>query len=184
MRYKYVLIMVLAATIIFVLSGCANLFGPSPNQLANDLLSKLFTASATEVVYVKTMDATLTTEASELLDSVKHLLKPSGYPTPTITLKNVTDYSTKFIYLVQNPPTFVEKVYMIEVLATYGTGSSATSTALMLPMVTIKDVAKKAFFFAVYYEGTTPKFYPIVPYATRPIPNVDIVLHRSSIQTF
>ncbi|MEN3008709.1 hypothetical protein [Pseudothermotoga sp.] len=163
MRYKYVAVVILTITIIFVLSGCTDLFGPSPNQLASDLLSKLFTASATEVIYLVTADATLITEANRLHNIVKGSLKPSGYPTPTIAVKGVVDYSTKS-YLVQNPPTFIDKVYMIEVLATYGTGSSATSTALMLPMVTIKNVAKKAFFFAVYYEGTTPKFYPGVPF--------------------
>lgn len=162
MKYKHVFVAILAVAISFGLFGCADLFGPSPNQLASDLLSKVFTASATEVIYVQTEDATLTSGAVNLLDFVKALLKPTGYPTPTITVKAVADYSTKLNYNVQNPPTFVDKIYMIEVLAVYGTGSSATSTASMLPMVTIKNVAKKGFFFAVYYdEASDTKYYPL-----------------------
>lgn len=167
MKYKYVFVTILVVVISFVLFGCTDLFGPSPNQLASDLLSKVFTASATEVVYVRTEDATLTSGAVNLLDFVKYLLKPTGYPTPTITVKTVTDYSAKLTYNIQNPPTFIEKVYMIGILAVYGTGSSATSTALMLPMVTIKNTAKKGFFFAVYYdEASETKYYP--PYTSSP----------------
>lgn len=162
MKYRHVFVVISAVAIIFVLFGCADLFGPSPNQLASDLLSKVFTASATEVVYVQTEDATLTSAAVNLLDFVKALLKPAGYPTPTITVKAVVDYSAKLTYDVQNPPTFIDKVYMVEILATYGTGSSATSTASMLPMVTIKNVDKKGFFFAVYYdEASNTKYYPL-----------------------
>ncbi|KAF2958367.1 hypothetical protein AS159_01295 [Thermotoga sp. Ku-13t] len=75
------------------------------------------------------------------------------------------DYSADakpFPYLITGKPDFVDKVYMVEIVAS----SQATTTSITLPMITVKGVPNKGFFFAVYYEGTNLRVYPssLIPF--------------------
>lgn len=161
MKYRYVVLSMVALLIALTLSGCADLFGTSPTAMAKDLISKLFTAPATELVYVKpATDTGLINVADGIVDVLREIMTYAHTATPTLNVKAVTDYSSdaKWLpYLITGKPDFVDKVYMVEIVAS----TSATSICVTWPMITVKGVANKGFFFAVYYEGATPTFYPL-----------------------
>jgi hypothetical protein len=138
-----------------------DLFGKSPTQLAKDLLDIVFTASATELVYIPTDDATTTTldYASDVVNFVRGFLTFGGTATPTkIEVTNVVEYTNYKFYQVSGAPNFVDKVYMINIALTY----SATKVATEIPMITIEieNVSNKAYFFTVYLDNEQPTLYP------------------------
>lgn len=161
MKYRYVVLSMVALLIMLTLSGCMDLFGTSPTTMAKDLISKLFTDPATELVYVEpATDTDLINVADIIVGGLRQIITFGYTATPTLNVKAVTDYSTdaKWVpYLITGKPDFVDKVYMVEIVAS----SQATTTSITLPMITVKGVANKGFFFAVYYEGATPTFYPL-----------------------
>ncbi|WP_448532363.1 hypothetical protein [Pseudothermotoga sp.] len=161
MRYgRLVFVSVVAVTLI--LAGCTmlDLFGKSPTQLAKDLLGVVFTASATELVYIPTNNATNSTlleYASDVVNSVRQFLRFDGTATPTkIEVIDVVDYTKYKFYQVSGAPNFVDKVYMINLALTY----SATKVATEIPMITIENVRNKAYFFTVYLVSGQPTLYP------------------------
>ena len=162
MRYgRLVFVSVVAVTLI--LAGCTmlDLFGKSPTQLAKDLLDVVFTASATQLVYIPTDDATTSTLslANGVAQFVRGFLRFGDTATPTkIEVIDVVEYTNYKFYPVSGAPNFVDKVYMINLALTY----PATKVATEIPMVTIKNVPNKAYFFTVYLEGATPTVYPIL----------------------
>jgi len=159
-RYgRLVFVSVVAVTLI--LAGCTmlDLFGKSPTQLAKDLLGIVFTASATELVYIPTNDATTSTlnYASGVVSFVRGFLRFGGTATPTkIEVTNVVEYTNYKFYQVSGAPSFVEKVYMINLALTY----SATKVATEIPMITIQNVRNKAYFFTVHLVSGQPTLYP------------------------
>ena len=159
MRYgRLVFVSVVAVTLI--LAGCTmlDLFGKSPTQLAKDLLVIVFTASATELVYIPTNHATTSTlnYASDVVSFVRQFLTFGGTATPTIQVTNVVEYTNYKFYQVSGAPSFVDKVYMINLALTY----SATKVATEIPMITIKNVRNRAYFFTVYLVSGQPTLYP------------------------
>ena len=160
MRYgRLVFVSVVAVTLI--LAGCTmlDLFGKSPTQLAKDLLDVVFTASATELVYIPSSDATTSTLdlANDIAQFVRTFLRFGDTATPTKReVIDVVEYTNYKFYPVSGAPNFVDKVYMINLALTY----PATKVATEIPMVTIKNVPNKAYFFTVYLEGATPTVYP------------------------
>jgi hypothetical protein len=140
-----------------------DLFGKSPTQLAKDLLDIVFTASATELVYIPTNDATTSTldYASGVVDFVRGFLTFGGTATPTkIEVTNVVEYTNYKFYQVSGAPNFVDKVYMINIAVTYGETTQATKVATEIPMITIQNVQNKAYFFTVYLDNDQPTLYP------------------------
>lgn len=160
MRYgRLVFVSVVAVTLI--LAGCTmlDLFGKSPTQLAKDLLDIVFTASATQLVYIPTNDATTSTlgYANGVVSFVRQFLTFGGTATPTkIEVTNVVEYTNYKFYQVSGAPNFVDKVYMINLALTY----SATKVATEIPMITIENVQNKAYFFTVYLVSGQPTLYP------------------------
>ncbi|WP_448516129.1 hypothetical protein [Pseudothermotoga sp.] len=163
MRYgRLALVSVVVVTLI--LAGCTmlDLFGKSPTQLAQDLLGIVFTASATQLVYIPSNDATTSTLdlANGVAQFVRGFLRFSDTATPTkIEVIDVVEYTNYKFYQVSGAPNFVDKVYMINLALTY----PATKVATELPMITIKNVPNKAYFFTVYLQGATPTVYPTLP---------------------
>jgi len=160
-RYgRLVFVSVVAVTLI--LAGCTmlDLFGKSPTQLAKDLLDIVFTASATQLIYIPTNDATTSTlgYASGVVSFVRGFLTFGGTATPTkIEVIDVVEYTNYKFYQVSGAPNFVDKVYMINLALTY----SATKVATEIPMITIKNVSNKAYFFTVYLDDNEqPTLYP------------------------
>jgi len=159
-RYgRLVFVSVVAVTLI--LAGCTmlDLFGKSPTQLAKDLLDIVFTASATQLVYIPTNDATTSTlgYANGVVSFVRQFLTFGGTATPTkIEVTNVVEYTNYKFYQVSGAPNFVDKVYMINLALTY----SATKVATEIPMITIENVQNKAYFFTVYLVSGQPTLYP------------------------
>lgn len=162
MKYRFILLSMAALLIALILSGCADLFGtsPTPKDLAEALVSKLFTASSTELIYVKpATDTGLINIANGIVLGLKVSITLYHPATPTLSVKAVTDYSADaklFPYLITGKPDFVDKVYMVEILAS----SSATSTCVTWPMITVKGVTNKGFFSALYYEDASSTIYP------------------------
>jgi hypothetical protein len=155
------LVFVSVVTVTLILAGCTmlDLFGKSPTQLAKDLLDIVFTASATELVYIPTNDATTSTlgYASGVVNFVRGFLTFGGTATPTkIEVTNVVEYTNYKFYQVSGAPNFVEKVYMINLALTY----SATKVATEIPMITIQNVRNRAYFFTVYLVSGQPTLYP------------------------
>jgi len=155
------LVFVSVVTVTLILAGCTmlDLFGKSPTQLAKDLLGIVFTASATELVYIRTNDATTSTldYARGVVSIVRGFLTFGGTATPTkIEVTNVVEYTNYKFYQVSGAPSFVEKVYMINLALTY----SATKVATEIPMITIQNVQNKAYFFTVYLDNEQPTLYP------------------------
>ncbi|WP_448535201.1 hypothetical protein [Pseudothermotoga sp.] len=158
---RLVFVSVVAVTLI--LAGCTmlDLFGKSPKELAQNLLSNVFTANATELVYIPTTDATTSTLsfANGVAQFVRAFLRFGDTATPTkIEVIDVVEYTNYKFYQVSGAPNFVDKVYMINLALTY----SATKVATEIPMITIKNVPNKAYFFTVYLQGATPTVYPIL----------------------
>jgi len=158
-RYgRLVFVSVVAVTLI--LAGCTmlDLFGKSPTQLAKDLLGIVFTASATELVYIPTNHATTSTlgYASGVVNFVRGFLRFGGTATPTIQVTNVVEYTNYKFYQVSGAPNFVDKVYMINLALTY----SATKVATEIPMITIQNVRNRAYFFTVHLVSGQPTLYP------------------------
>ncbi len=153
------LVFVSVVTVTLILAGCTmlDLFGKSPTQLAKDLLDIVFTASATELVYVEPDDSEMSDYASSVVYWFRQFLKFGGTATPTkIEVTNVVEYTNYKFYQVSGAPDFVEKVYMINIALTY----SATKVATEIPMITIKNVQNKAYFFTVYLDNEQPTLYP------------------------
>jgi hypothetical protein len=162
-RYgRLVFVSVVAVTLI--LAGCTmlDLFGKSPKELAQTLLSNVFTASAAELVYIPTNDATDSTldYASGVVDFIRGFLRFGGTATPTIQVIDVVEYKNYKFYQVSGAPEFVDKVYMINLALTYGETTQATKVATEIPMITIRDVRNKAYFFTVYLVSGQPTLYP------------------------
>jgi hypothetical protein len=136
-----------------------DLFGKSPKELAQTLLSNVFTADATELVYIPTNDATTSTldYASDVVNFVRGFLTFGGTATPTkIEVTNVVEYTNYKFYQVSGAPNFVDKVYMINLALTY----SATKVATEIPMITIQNVRNRAYFFTVHLVSGQPTLYP------------------------
>jgi hypothetical protein len=156
------LVFVSVVTVTLILAGCTmlDLLGKSPTQLAKDLLDIVFTADATELVYIPTNDATTSTlgYANGVVSFVRGFLTFGGTATPTkIEVTNVVEYTNYKFYQVSGAPEFVEKVYMINLALTY----SATKVATEIPMITIKNDQNKAYFFTVYLDDNEqPTLYP------------------------
>ena len=163
MRYgRLVFVSVVAVTLI--LAGCTmlDLFGKSPTQLAKDLLDIVFTASATELVYIPTNDATDSTlgYASDVVNFVRQFLTFGGTATPTkIEVTNVVEYTNYKFYQVSGARDFVDKVYMINIAVTYPDPATKV-VATEIPMITIKNEWNKAYFFTVYLVSGQPTLYP------------------------
>jgi len=155
------LVFVSVVTVTLILAGCTmlDLFGKSPTQLAKDLLDIVFTASATELVYIPTNHATTSTlnYASDVVNFVRGFLRFDGTATPTkIEVTNVVEYTNYKFYQVSGAPNFVDKVYMINLALTY----PATKVATEIPMITIQNVRNRAYFFTVYLVSGQPTLYP------------------------
>lgn len=96
--------------------------------------------------------------ASDVVNFVRGFLTFGGTATPTkIEVTNVVEYTNYKFYQVSGAPNFVDKVYMINIALTY----PATKVATEIPMITIKNVSNKAYFFTVYLdENEQPTLYP------------------------
>jgi len=95
--------------------------------------------------------------ASSVVSFVRGFLKFGGTATPTkIEVIDVVEYTNYKFYQVSGAPNFVDKVYMINLALTY----SATRVATEIPMITIKNVQNKAYFFTVYLVSGQPTLYP------------------------
>jgi len=94
--------------------------------------------------------------ASDVVSFVRQFLTFGGTATPTIQVTNVVEYTNYKFYQVSGAPSFVDKVYMINLALTY----SATKVATEIPMITIKNVSNKAYFFTVYLVSGQPTLYP------------------------
>jgi hypothetical protein len=159
------LVFVSVVTVTLILAGCTmlDLFGKSPTQLAKDLLGVVFTADATELVYIPTNNATTSTlnSASSVVSFVRGFLRFGGTATPTkIEVIDVVEYKNYKFYQVSGAPSFVDKVYMINLALTYGETTQATKVATEIPMITIRNVRNKAYFFTVYLVSGQPTLYP------------------------
>lgn len=130
--------------------------------MAKDLLGVVFTASATELVYIPTNDATDSTlgYANGVVNFVRQFLTFGGTATPTkIEVTNVVEYTNYKFYQVSGAPSFVEKVYMINLALTYSDPATKV-VATEIPMITIQNVQNKAYFFTVYLVSGQPTLYP------------------------
>jgi hypothetical protein len=158
------LVFVSVVTVTLILAGCTmlDLFGKSPTQLAKDLLGVVFTADATELVYIPTNNATTSTlnSASSVVSFVRGFLRFGGTATPTkIEVIDVVEYKNYKFYQVSGAPSFVDKVYMINLALTYSDPATKV-VATEIPMITIRDVRNKAYFFTVYLVSGQPTLYP------------------------
>jgi hypothetical protein len=102
------LVFVSVVTVTLILAGCTmlDLFGKSPKELAQTLLSNVFTASAAELVYIPTNDATDSTldYASGVVDFIRGFLTFGGTATPTIQVIDVVEYKNYKFYQVSGAP--------------------------------------------------------------------------------
>jgi hypothetical protein len=156
------LVFVSVVTVTLILAGCTmlDLFGKSPTQLAKDLLDIVFTASATELVYVEPDDSEMSDYASDVVDFIRGFLTFGGTATPTIQVSGVVEYKNYKFYQVSGAPDFVDKVYMINLALTYSDPATKV-VATEIPMITIKNVRNRAYFFTVYLDDNEqPTLYP------------------------
>jgi hypothetical protein len=92
---------------------------------------------------------------------VRGFLRFGGTATPTkIEVIDVVEYKNYKFYQVSGAPSFVDKVYMINLALTYGETTQATKVATEIPMITIENVRNKAYFFTVYLVSGQPTLYP------------------------
>jgi len=172
MCVRYTQMLLIAATVAaLILSGCTGLFdwfGKSPQQMAEELIGKFFTAAATELIYVKDRtSATAINFAKSIVDGLRDGVKPAGMATPTITVVNVSEYTSYKVmiqpeigYNITPMPTAVKddvsKIYIIDLLVSYPT-TPVNKQTFQIPMLIISN---KPYFFEVFLEDGTPTYYP------------------------
>jgi hypothetical protein len=99
--------------------------------------------------------------ASSVVSFVRGFLRFGGTATPTkIEVIDVVEYKNYKFYQVSGAPSFVDKVYMINLALTYCETQPPRSVATEIPMITIKNVRNKAYFFTVYLVSGQPTLYP------------------------
>lgn len=181
---KQVLLLSALAGLLFLMS-CANMSSQEkgPIELGQELFNRVLQtlqgtitelpATATEIVelalnffYIPEADR----NDPEVIEKIGWLFQWLGihflYPS-TVTQAQVltaTEYKAKFAHLVSNPPSFVEKVYMLTARCSNAGGSTSFVT---LPMITVAGQTR-GYFYTIFVQttdsATSARIYPQLVY--------------------
>lgn len=162
---KYVLLFTVLVAVL-ILSGCMDLFGPSPQTLAETLKTntKALIDKAMQgdtptyndmlkIIYVRDEDKDDSDIKNKVESSLEDLallfLAFSSAGTPTnIEVAGVVE--TKFIpVVITGKPSFIDKVYSV----TYIVTTDSTKTYVNLPMITVTG-QNTGYFYTVYIKTT------------------------------
>lgn len=183
MKHVFVLLAVVG---LILLSGCVNLFGPTPEDQAKNLVKSFlddvvkvsnaipetipeatdtnFKTLAGKFIHFKSNewnDSNVREGTAELMGIVRDFLTRSGTPT-SISVLGVDDTGVKIPHLVSNPPTHVSKVYTMNLLCT----NASTKTTVSLPMIVVDN---SPYFYTVYIKTTDSStditYYPKIELA-------------------
>ncbi|MEJ5228533.1 MAG: hypothetical protein WHT65_00875 [Pseudothermotoga sp.] len=170
---KYVLLFTVVAAVL-ILSGCMDLFGPSPQTLAEALktntkalIDKMISGGTPsydellKVLYVRDSDkndSDIKTQVMAFPLGLALSFGAAGTPTK-IEVAGVVE--TKFWPVnITDKPSFIDKVYSVTYVVTT---TDSTKTSVTLPMVTVtgKDTG---YFYTLYIKttgsSTSVEFYP------------------------